>query len=264
MDYVGKRIADGHVLKLLRMWLKAPVYEPPGMDSTRDGDKGTPQGGVISPLLSNLYLHQFDKAFHTAKGPANWAKAVYVRYADDFVVLARYQSKSLVGYIEKTLENGLGLTINRDKTKIVDMKEPGSSLTFLGHTFRMDRSRFRPKEKYLNLFPSAKSERKLKDKIRDLTHRRQGHVPVKEQIEGINRSLVGWENHFIKLGYPAKSFSRLNWFVQHRVHWSLERRSQRPLKKPKGMSWYGFLYKRLGLHRLSTAGRKRGDANALS
>ena len=92
--------------------------------------QGTPQGGVISPLLANVYLHWFDKLFHRADGPARWADAKLVRYADDFVVLARYQSKRLTGWIEEKIEKWLGLEINRDKTRVVDLK---CAFKFLRH-----------------------------------------------------------------------------------------------------------------------------------
>jgi RNA-directed DNA polymerase len=137
---VRMRVVDRSVLKLIRMWLQSPVVEPesegkPGKWS-RPG-KGTPQGGVISPLLSNLYLHWFDKQFHRADGPAQWAKAKLVRFADDFVVLARYQGDRLTGWIESKLESWLGLEINREKTRSVKLKEKGESLDFLGFTFRL-------------------------------------------------------------------------------------------------------------------------------
>ena len=96
---------------------------------------------MISPLLANIYLHWFDKAFHRADGPAQWAKAKLVRYADDFVVLARYQSQRLRGFLEAKLEGWLGLTVNREKTRVVELKEPKASLDFLGYTFRFDRDR---------------------------------------------------------------------------------------------------------------------------
>ena len=94
---VKMRVVDSSALKLIRLWLEAPVVEPPdkpgGRPTVKRNDKGAPQGGVISPLLANIYLHWFDKAFHSAHGPAHWANARLVRYADDFVVLARHQGQ---------------------------------------------------------------------------------------------------------------------------------------------------------------------------
>jgi len=120
------RIADRQVLKLIRMWLETPVVEAPeekgGTPKVSRPQKGTPQGGVVvSPLLANLYLHGFDKVFHGLQGPARWAKAKRVRYADDFVVLARYLSPKLRGYIEEKIETWMGLEINQEKTRVVDM-----------------------------------------------------------------------------------------------------------------------------------------------
>jgi RNA-directed DNA polymerase len=91
---------------------------------------------VISPLLGNLYPHWFDKQFHRADGPSQWAGAKLVRYADDFVVLARYQGSPLTEWIESKLEGWLGLEINREKTRVVRLNEEGASLDFLGFTFR--------------------------------------------------------------------------------------------------------------------------------
>jgi RNA-directed DNA polymerase len=134
MACVTMRVVDRSVLRLIRLWLKAPVVEETtgGKPTIKRNDQGTPQGGVISPLLANIYLHWFDKVFHRADGPAHWAKAKLVRYADDFVVLARYQSRQLRGFIEGKLEQWLGLEVNREKTRVVDLKEPRSSLDFLG------------------------------------------------------------------------------------------------------------------------------------
>jgi RNA-directed DNA polymerase len=142
---VRMRVVDGSVLGLIRQWLKAPVVEP-----SRDGqppavrrnDRGTPQGGVLSPLLANLYLHWFDHLFERADGPGQWAKAKLVRYADDFVVLARSISPQLRGWIEGKLEGWLGLQINREKTRVLDLRQPGQSLDFLGYTFRYDRDQY--------------------------------------------------------------------------------------------------------------------------
>ena len=182
MACLQMRIADRSVLRLIRMWLKAPVVEPPeGKGGGKGGPKrvepgqgrkiyprkGCPQGGVISPLLANLYLHWFDKVFHRPDGPANWADARLVRYADDFVVLARHQSARLSGWIEAKLESWMGLEINREKTQVVDLKEAGKALDFLGFTFRFDRSLYKNwKKRYLNVFVSEKSVAREREKLR--------------------------------------------------------------------------------------------------
>ena len=90
-------------------------------------------------MLANVYLHWFDKVFHRPSGPAHWANAKLVRYADDFVVLARYQGERLHGWIESKLEDWMGLRINRDKTRVIDLKQQGERLNFLGYMFRYDR-----------------------------------------------------------------------------------------------------------------------------
>jgi RNA-directed DNA polymerase len=98
---VRMRVVDGSIPGLIRQWLKAPVVEPPRggqPPSVHRNDRGTPQGGVLSPLLANVYLHWFDHLFLRGDGPAQWAKAKLVRYADDFVVLARYISPQLRGW----------------------------------------------------------------------------------------------------------------------------------------------------------------------
>jgi len=139
MACLRMRISDRTVLKLIRLWLETPVIEETdeGPKSTRP-EQGTPQGGVISPMLANVYLHWFDKCFHFTDGPAHWAKARLVRYADDFVVMARCQSPQLVEWVEKKLEDWLGLKINRNKTRIVNLSEEGTHLDFLGYQFRYD------------------------------------------------------------------------------------------------------------------------------
>jgi RNA-directed DNA polymerase len=125
MACVRMRVADRSVIKLIQMWLKAPVVERSksggggGWEWGRRNRKGTPQGGVISPLLSNLYLHWFDKVFHRPTGPAKWANAKLVRFADDFVVMTRCWEEKLSDWIEAKLEGWMGLEINRDKTRVV-------------------------------------------------------------------------------------------------------------------------------------------------
>jgi len=160
---VRMRVVDRSVLKLIRMWLQSPVVEPESEGKPERWSrpcKGTPQGGVISPLLSNLYLHWFDKLIHRADGPAQWAGAKLVRYADDFVVLARYQGNRLTGWIESQLEGWLGLEINREKTRVVNLKEEGASLDFLGFTFRYYEDLQGRGWRYLNVSPSEKALKK--------------------------------------------------------------------------------------------------------
>jgi len=245
------RIADRSVLKLIRLWLQTPVVEVPqgrgGTPQYSRSRKGTPQGGVISPLLANLYLHWFDKAFHWASGPAHWAKAHLVRYADDFVILARYVSPKLRGYLEEKLETWMGLEINREKTRVIDLKQKGTSLDFLGFTFRYDRSQYGA-GRYLNVAPSKKALKREREKLGQMTSRSNGSQPIPTLIEGLNRHLRGWANYF-RFGYPREAFDQINRHVLLRLGRHLRRRSQRPFRPPKGVSQYEH-YKRMGLRYL--------------
>jgi RNA-directed DNA polymerase len=244
------RIADRSVLKLIRQWLEAAVVEPPeesgGPPRIRRQKQGTPQGGVISPLLANLYLHWFDKAFHGASGPAHWAKAKLVRYADDFVVLAQQQTPRLVGWIEAKLESWMGLEINREKTRVVKLRQLGASLDFLGFTFRYDRARPEwGQHRYLNVIPSKKALARERAKLREMTRAQQNGVPIPQLIGELNQNLRGWGNYF-RFGYPRRAFGQINSYVQWRLWKHLRRRSQRPYRPPKGMTVYAQM-KRLGL-----------------
>ena len=120
-----------------------------------------------------MYLHWFDKLFHRADGPAQWAGAKLVRYADDFVVLARDQGTRLTGWIESQLEGWLGLEINRGKTRVVNLKEEGASLDFLGFTFRYYEDLQGRGWRYLNVSPSAKALKKEREKLHEMTNHRQ-------------------------------------------------------------------------------------------
>jgi RNA-directed DNA polymerase len=255
MACVAMRVADRSVLKLIRMWLETAVVEPQadGQPPKVSRSKtGTPQGGVISPLLSNIYLHWFDKVFHRTGGPGRWANAKLVRYADDFVVLARYQSRQLVDFIESKLEQWLSLTLNRDKTRIVHLRHTGESLDFLGYTFRYDRS-WGGRPAYLKVCPSKKALMKQRAAVRTLTSSRFGYKPLPLLIQDLNRSLHGWAAYF-RFGHPSKAYRNLNYYVQQRLRIHLRRRSQRPYRTPEGVSLYAHL-RDLGLQYLRSPRR---------
>ena len=235
------RIADRSVLKLIRMWLQAPVVEEDedGKPKARRPRRGTPQGGVISPLLANSFLHWFDRAFHASHGPRYWANARLVRYADDFVVLARYQGPKLVNFVESYLEDRMGLEINRDKTAVRHLTK-GDSLDFLGYTFRYDRDRFGRGHKYLNVTPSKQALARERDVLRSMTSSRFCFKPIPALIRQVNRQVEGWANYF-RFGYSRAAFRQINRVVRCRIAAHLKRRSQRPYRPPKGLSMYRHL-----------------------
>lgn len=248
MQTVEKRIADRSVLKLIRMWLRAPVVEDRNKGGGKKSSKGTPQGGVISPLLANIYLHQMDSAFHEEEGgPYKMANARLVRYADDFVIMARYIGPRMVRWVEGKLEKELGLVVNRDKTSVVRMGREGETLDFLGFTLRYDRDLKGRDRRYLNLFPSEKAVERIRDKIRVKTA--SGYKkPLQEAIAEVNVILRGWANYFC-YGYPREVFRDLNHFVRCRFQRFLKNRSQRrskPFRQGErlyaGLKRYGLVY----------------------
>jgi RNA-directed DNA polymerase len=271
---VRMRVVDRSVLKLIRMWLETPVVEPGGGGGDGEkwsrSEKGTPdQGrrqqvtlsmdkdgstaplrarGIISPLLANLYLHWFDKMFHRADGPARWAGAKLVRYADDFVVLSRYPGKRLRDWIESKLEDWLHLEINRDKTRVIELREEKASLDFLGYTFRWHRDRYGRAQRYLHVAPSKKALQRERDKLKEMTDSHHSHKPIPTLIAGLNRHLKGWANYF-KYGYPRDAFREINWHVGQRLFRPLNRRSQRAYRLPENTTYYQH-FQRLGLEAL--------------
>ena len=250
MKCLRMRITDRSVLKLIRMWLTSPVIErdDKGRTKATRPKQGTPQGGVISPLLANIYLHWFEKAFHAPDGPANWANAKIVRYADDFVIMARYQGDRLINWVESQLEGRFGLTINREKTRVVSLNQPGASVDFLGFTFRYDRDLYGHDRRYLNVFPSTKAQARARANLRRIIGRNRCFVPIPELIGEVNMWLRSWANYF-RHGYPRMAFRRLNWFTATRLIGHLKRRSQRPFRPPEGVTFYAHL-QALGLQQL--------------
>ncbi len=244
---VRMRVTDGSVLRLIRMWLKAPVVEteegkPP---TVKRNGKGTPQGGVISPLLANIYLHWFDTVFHRKDGPAQWAKARLIRYADDFVVMARYISPQLEAFIDDKIERWLGLSINREKTRIIDARKPGQTLDFLGYSFRYDRDILGRPWRYWNLVPSRGALQRERDALRRMTGPTQCFTPLPDLIARINRQMLGWANYF-SIGYPRMAHRHINRYVRERLTRHVQRRSQRGYKPAGGVSFYEH-FKSMGL-----------------
>ena len=246
-----RRIADRSVVKLIRMWLETPVVEKndEGKTTTVKPQAGTPQGGVISPLLANLYLHQFDEAFHGPQGPRTRYNARLVRYADDFVVLARFIGAPIQQFIENTLEGRLGLTLNREKTRILKLPDQGETLDFLGFTFRYEPDLYGRDKKYLNLFPAAKAQKRFREKLQQKIscHNKQ---PLPLLMRDLSRMTRGWEQYF-RFGYPSRAFRRMNWYILERIHRHLKRRSQRRCRKLDGDNLRLSLEK-AGLHLLPT------------
>jgi RNA-directed DNA polymerase len=250
MQMLERRIADRSVLKLIRLWLECAIVEKDerGRRQTTKPEQGTPQGGVISPLLANVYLHAMDRAFHEDEdGPYQAANARLVRYADDFVVMARWIGPRITNWLEDKLERDLGLTINRDKTHIVRTQVEGESLSFLGYTFRYDRSLYGGEGRYLNVFPSAKAVKRVREKIRALT--RHTGRPIWAAIDEVQVLLRGWACYF-NYGYPRKAFRTVNYYVLECFRGFLRRQSQRRSKPfRKGGSLYHGL-RRMGLNPL--------------
>ena len=236
MHCLERRIADRSVLKLIRMWLESEIVEEDGKGGRKvsRSRKGTPQGGVISPLLANIFLHEFDKRFHGPEGPRSFANARLVRYADDWVIMARYIGPRIHDFVDTTLRE-LDLILNRDKTSVVDLKEAGGSLDFLGFTFRFDRS-LCGAGRYLKVVPSAKSLKRARARIHGMTIRRIT-APVQEVIDNVNGFLRGWGCYFA-FGYPRLSFKKIDWYVQTRFRRFVRTRSQRRCRDLEGGSLY--------------------------
>jgi group II intron reverse transcriptase/maturase len=198
MATVAERICDGEILRLVQMWLKAPIMEvdKDGTERNIGGGKGnrtgTPQGGVISPLLSNLYLHILDRIWER-KNLQQRLGARIVRYADDIVVLCRRgKSEKAMAILRQILER-LGLTLNEAKTKRVNAYK--GCFDFLGFTIQMRQS-WKTGNHYPHVQPSKKTEQRVKDRITELTRRERTILPLEWVVKEVNTMVKGWVGYF--------------------------------------------------------------------
>jgi RNA-directed DNA polymerase len=214
LKLVERRIADPRVLRLIRMWLEAGVMEEGKYIETNG--LGTPQGGVISPLLSNIYLHAFDKMFQLSGIPGT-----LVRYADDFVILLRRNGKKVLRQIERMLGR-LGLKLHPEKTRVVRAED---GFDFLGIHFCLSPVRKKNAElkMYCALWPSDRSIKRIKERVRNVMGRRYG-LSLEELIDVLNPVIRGWNNYHIRARSSRKRLYRLNGFVRERIRIFLKRK----------------------------------------
>lgn len=221
-----ERIADKRVLKLINKWLKAPIYEEGQFKGGKTNREGVPQGGVISPLLSNLYLHLLDRIVSYSKGLFKRLGIVMVRYADDFVLMGRTLEKAGIEKVKELLDR-MGLKLNEEKSKQIDAKE--TPFHFLGFVFRYDRSFKNPQgKKFWNVKPSTKSSKKIREKI-GATLQQMGHYKVDALVSELNAILGGWLNYFDIRGvsYSFVAKQQLNLYLRVRLTQYFNRKSQR-------------------------------------
>ena len=242
MELVKERISDRRVLKLIRQWLEAGVMED---GTVRETLAGTPQGGVISPLLANIYLNKLDRIWAARCSQLG----VLVRYADDFVAMCGTESRAREALRRIGLVmDRLGLTLHPAKTRLVDLRHGKESFVFLGCTIRKKRSIQRnPRWHFMQRWPSLKATKKLRDRVQELTDKRQSGKDVKQIIAKLNPVLRGWGNYF-RTGNADREYNKMDSFVYRSLRrWQCRRGGQRTTKRPPFSSaqLYG-----MGLYRL--------------
>jgi group II intron reverse transcriptase/maturase len=217
---IEERISDRHVLKLLRAMLRAGVM----MDAavTRS-DSGTPQGGVLSPCLANVYLHRLDRQW------ADRGCGVLVRYADDLLAMCRtrQEAERALQALTATLAE-LGLELKQAKTRIVHLTEGGDGLDFLGFHHRWVRGNT-PRSRHLRFlvrWPSGQAMQRARDRVGEITDRRRLLVPVDEVVQDVNRFLRGWSGYF-RYGNSARQFDKIDHYARDRVARFVAKRDKR-------------------------------------
>lgn len=248
MKLVERRISDRRVLKLLRQWLRAGVMEEGVVTKSLSG---TPQGGVISPLLSNIYLNVLDTVWEKRYAHLG----VLVRYADDFVVICRTRSEcEQAEQRVKQILDRLSLTLHPEKTRRVELSRGKEGFDFLGcHLRKRMSGRLWEKEGrrvyYLQRWPSQRSMKRVRQRIKELTPRGRCHEDLRQVIAEINPVLRGWGNYF-RTGNAANQLTSVDRYVERRLRRLRVHRAGRSLRPGQAEKWHRGYFEALGLDRL--------------
>ncbi len=247
MKSVARRISDRKMLRLIKMWLKVPVEETDAKGrKTHTGGKsrkvGTPQGGVISPLLANIYIHRLLRAWKKFDLEQRLGARI-INYADDLVIVCRGQAEDALVWLRWIVER-LGLSLNEAKTSICDARQ--ESFDFLGYTFGPKVYR-QSGWTYLGIAPSKKGVKRFKRSLRSVLHP-GNHAPLDEVVEAVNWKLRGWGQYF-SIGTLEPAYRTIDRYTCTLLRRFLVRRHKVPGRGTRRFS-YLYLHETLGLARL--------------